>query len=113
MRTRHFAGEAMFQFLVATTNNLLRWMKHSTFKGTVLEQMGVGRLIHQGMQIPARVRKWGEKWIIEMPAQHTLVKQLLKSWNEISLAEVRREKPGLFAQNLGSTGALGVYSDCL
>ena len=41
------------------------------------------------MQIPARVRKWGEKWIIEMPAQHTLVKQMLKSWDEISLAEVK------------------------
>ena len=89
VRTRHFAGEAMFQFLVATTNNMLRWLKHSTFKGTVLERMGVGRLIHQGMQIPARVRKWGEKWIIEMPAQHTLVKQLLKSWNEIIMTEVK------------------------
>ena len=74
---------------ICCSDNLLRWMKHSTFKGTVLEQMGVGRLIHQGMQIPARVRKWGEKWIIEMPVQHTLVKQLLKSWNEISLAEVK------------------------
>jgi hypothetical protein len=89
VRTRHFAGEAMFQFLVATTNNLLRWLKHKTFKGTILEQMGVGRLIHQGMQIPAKVRKWGEKWIIEMPAQHTLVKQLLKSWSAISLKEVK------------------------
>jgi hypothetical protein len=25
----------------------------------------------------------------EMPAQHTLVKQLLKSWNEISMTEVK------------------------
>jgi hypothetical protein len=89
VRTRHFAGEAMFQFIVATTNNLLRWMKHSTFRGTVLEQMGVGRLIHQAMQIPARVRRRGDRWIIEMPAQHTLVKQLLKSWDEISIAEVK------------------------
>lgn len=89
VRTRHFAGEAMFQFIVATTNNVLRWMKHSTFKGTILEQMGVGRLIHQGMQIPARVRKYADKWIIEMPAQHTLVKQLLKSWNEINITEVK------------------------
>jgi len=33
VRTHHFAGEAMFEFLAATTNNILRWLKHSTFKG--------------------------------------------------------------------------------
>lgn len=86
VRTRHFAGEAMFQFLVATTNNLLRWLKHTTFKGTVIEKLGVSRLIHEAMQIPARIHKWGEKWRIEMPAEHTLVKQLLKSWDEIRMA---------------------------
>ncbi|HEY7546164.1 MAG TPA: transposase, partial [Blastocatellia bacterium] len=30
VRTHSWAGAAMFQFLVATTNNLLRWMKHTT-----------------------------------------------------------------------------------
>jgi len=29
LRTRHFQGAALFQFLVATTNNLLRWMQLS------------------------------------------------------------------------------------
>jgi hypothetical protein len=88
VRTHHYAGAAMFQFLVATTNNLLRWLKHSTFKGTVLEKLGVGRLVHQAMQIPARIHKWGDKWKIEMPAQHTLVKQLINSWDELRLAAV-------------------------
>jgi hypothetical protein len=50
--------------------------------------MGLGRLIHQAMQIPARMCKWGEKRIIEMPAQHTLVKQLMKSWKELKPAPV-------------------------
>lgn len=88
VRTRHFAGEAMFQYIVATTNNLLRWMKHTTFKGTEFEKMGIGRIIHQAMQIPARIRRWGEKWIIEMPSQHYLVKQLMKSWGELNQAPV-------------------------
>jgi Transposase DDE domain group 1 len=88
VRTHHYAGAAMFQFLVATTNNLLRWMKHTTFKGTVIEKLGVGRLIHEAMQIPARIHKWGDRWRIEMPAQHYLVKQLINRWNEISLTEV-------------------------
>ena len=88
VRTHHYAGAAMFQYLVATTNNMLRWLKHTTFKGTVLEKLGVGRLIHEAMQIPARIHKWGEKWRIEMPAQHTLVRQLINNWDELRLAAV-------------------------
>jgi hypothetical protein len=34
----------MFQFIVETRSNLLRWLKHKTFKGTVLEKRGVGRI---------------------------------------------------------------------
>jgi hypothetical protein len=48
MRTRHFAGAAMFQYMVATTSNVLRWLKHSTFKETVIEKSGIGRLIKGG-----------------------------------------------------------------
>jgi hypothetical protein len=87
VRTRHFAGTAMFQYMVATTSNVLRWLKHSTFKETVIEKLGIGRLIKEGMQIPARIHKWGEKWRIEMPAEHHLVKQLLRSCGELSLSE--------------------------
>ncbi len=86
IRTHHFAGEAMFQFLVATTNNLLRWMQQTTFKGTELAKMGLKRLVHEAMQIPARIKKIGSKWRVEMPAEHNLVKLLLKSWDELSLA---------------------------
>jgi hypothetical protein len=78
----------MFQFVVATTNNLLRRMKHTTFKGTELGKMGLGRLINQAMQIPARIRRWGERWIIEIPSQHHLVKQLMKGWKELNPAPV-------------------------
>jgi hypothetical protein len=88
VRTSHFAGEAMFEFIVATTNNLLRWMKHSTFRGTELEKLGLSRLIHQAMQIPGRIKRWGRKWVVEMPAQHHLVKQLMRSWMELKPAAV-------------------------
>jgi hypothetical protein len=75
----------MFEFLVATTNNLLRWMQHTTFRGTELAKMGMKRLVHEAMQIPARIRKAGSRWVVEMPREHTLVKLLLKSWGELSL----------------------------
>lgn len=83
VRTHHFAGAAVFQFLVATTNNVLRWLQHSTFRHTVLEQMGLGRLIRQAMHIPARIRRWGDHWVIQLPKQHHLVQQLLKNWSEL------------------------------
>lgn len=85
VRTHHYAGAALFQFLVATTNNLLRWLQHSTFRQTELERLGLGRLIRQAMQIPARLRQRGESWIVELPQQHHLVKQLVKSWSALSL----------------------------
>ena len=88
VRTGHFAGEAMFEFIVATTNNLLRWMKQSTFRGTELEKIGLSRLIHQAMQIPGRIKRCGRKWVVEMPAQHHLVKQLMRSWKELKPAAV-------------------------
>jgi len=83
VRTKHFPGQALFQFLVATTNNLLRWMKHTLFKGTEIEHMGICRLVHSAMQIPARIRKLGKKIIVEFPARHHLVAALSRSWPEM------------------------------
>lgn len=85
VRTHHYAGEAMFEFLVATTNNLLRWMKHSTFRGTEIEKMGLKRIVREAMQIPGRIKKKGKRWVVEMPREHPLVKLLLRSWSELSL----------------------------
>lgn len=83
VRTRHFAGEGMFQYIVATTNNVLRWMKHSVLRGRELEKMGLGRVKHQAMQVPGKIYGGGKGWIVEMPAEHVLVKQLKKSWEEL------------------------------
>jgi hypothetical protein len=88
VRTRHFAGEAMFEYIVATTNNLLKWMRHSTFRGTEVEQMGVSRIVREVMQIGGRIKREASKWIVEMPAEHWLVKQLMKSWKGLKPAAV-------------------------
>jgi hypothetical protein len=83
VRTHHHAGEAVFEFVVATTNNLLRWMKHTVFKGTVIERLGVSRLVHVAMQIPARIKRWGDRILVELPARHHLVAELAKSWAQL------------------------------
>lgn len=80
VRTKHAAGQAVFQFLVATTNNLLRWMKHSMFKNTEVERMGASRLVHSAMQIPARIKRWGDRVLVEFPARHHLIASLATTW---------------------------------
>jgi hypothetical protein len=80
VRTKYVAGQALFQFLVATTNNLLRWMKHSVFANTEIEAMGICRIVHCAMQVPARIKKWGNRTLVEFPARHHLIASLMRSW---------------------------------
>jgi hypothetical protein len=83
VRTGHFAGEAMFEYIVATTNKLLKWMRQSRFRGTEIEKMGVSRIVREVMKIAGRKYKEGRKWIVEVPAEHWLEKQLMKSWKQL------------------------------
>jgi DDE family transposase len=80
VRTKQAAGQALFQLLVATTNNLLRWMKHSVFRNTEIEQMGICRIVHCAMQIPARIKKCGRRTLVEFPARHHVIASLVKTW---------------------------------
>jgi hypothetical protein len=34
-------------------------------------------------EVAGRIKREGMKWIVEMPAEHWLVKQLKKSWNQL------------------------------
>jgi Transposase DDE domain group 1 len=77
VRTWRYYGSALFQYLVATTNNLLRWYKHEVLKGTEFEDYGLKRIINQLMQIPARLIKRGRAWSIEFPQRHALAVKLL------------------------------------
>ena len=83
VRTKHFAGQALFQFLVATTNNVLRWMKHAMFRHTAIEAMGLSRLVHTAMHIPARIKKLGDRVRVQFPRHHHLVAALAKSWPQM------------------------------
>jgi len=78
LRTGSFAGSAVFQYLVASTNNLLRWFRHAMLKGSEFEGYGLKRIIHQLMQIPARLIRSGRRWSVEFPRHHTQAAKLLK-----------------------------------
>jgi len=92
VRTRHFQGEALFQLIVSTTNNLLRWMQHQIFQQTTLEEIGLKRLIHRAMQIPARITQQGNQWVVEFPHQHYLIKKLEKEWVALSPSDSTRPR---------------------
>jgi hypothetical protein len=77
VRTWRFYGSALFQYLVATTNNLLRWYKHEVLKGTEFEDYGLKRIINQLMQIPALLIQKGRNWTIEFPQRHALAAKLI------------------------------------
>lgn len=87
VRTGHFQGEALFQFVVATTNNLLRWMQHRVFRKTELEQLGLKRLIRQAIRIPAQIIQTVDKVIVKLPKQNHLVNLLSRSWGELSIVD--------------------------
>lgn len=79
IRTHHFAGAALFQFLVATTNNVLRWFKHRLFAGSKFARLGLLRLIRQVINLPARLVHQGQQWLVQFPASHALARKLIAS----------------------------------
>jgi hypothetical protein len=68
IRTPDFAGAAVFQSLVATTNNLLQWMNHKLFKDTSLEQIGNTTVVHQAVQIPGKLLETTTGWVVQLSA---------------------------------------------
>lgn len=77
VRTKYFHGQALFQFMVATTSNILRWFKHRLLEGTKLEEIGLRRFIKQVIEIPARLTKHGRRWKLELSKRNTTVGKLL------------------------------------
>ena len=84
MRTHHAEGAAVFQWMVAMANNHLRRVQQTTFKQTPLERLGLKRLIHTALQVPAFVRRQGSKLIVDLPERHQIVRWLIGSWARIS-----------------------------
>jgi len=81
LRTWSFQGSALFQYVVATTNNLLKWFKHEVLKNTEFESYGLKRIIHKLMQIPARLTEQGKIWTVELSQSHALAVKLLDQWH--------------------------------
>jgi hypothetical protein len=81
VRTKRFAGAALFQYMVATTNNLLKWAKSSLFGGTRLEKLGLKRFIRQVIEIPARLFKEGRHWTVQLPKEHQQVNWMIESFS--------------------------------
>jgi hypothetical protein len=76
VRTHHAEGAAVFQWMVAMANNQLRRVQETTFKQTPLAKLGLKRLIHTAMQVPAFVRRQGSKLIVSLPERHQIVQWL-------------------------------------
>ncbi len=82
LRTSKGEGEAAFLWLLASTVNLLRWVQNTTFAGTELQKVGLSKLVHQVMRIPATIVRTATAWIIILPAMARLVRQLVNIWLE-------------------------------
>lgn len=77
VRTKYFHGAAWFQFVIATTSNLLRWFKHQLLDDTTLKDFGLKRFIKQVIAIPARIKKQGTAWTLELSNRSSVAKKLL------------------------------------
>src|SRR5712692_5341552 len=81
LRTKHGDREAAFLWILASTVNLLRWVQHTTLSGTVLEQVGLSRLVTQAMRIPATIERTTDKCRVIFPSTARLVRQLVNLWD--------------------------------
>jgi hypothetical protein len=83
VRTHVWAGAAIFQWLVAMTNNVLRWTQQTLFAATELETLGLKQVTHEAMWIPGRVRRAHHEWIVTLERRHPLVRRLLNGWRQL------------------------------
>jgi hypothetical protein len=95
VRTHHAEGAAVFQWMVAMANNHLRRVQRTTFKQTPLAKLGLKRLIHTAMQVPAFVTRRGSKLIVSMPERHQIVQWLLGSWDRMHCGTAAPPLPDL------------------
>ena len=84
VRTKHFYGAGLFQFMVATTNNLLRWAKSKLFGGTKIELLGLKRFIRQVIEVPSKIRKEGKRWFVQLPKEQQQIKWMIDNFSGLS-----------------------------
>ena len=83
VRTKVWAGAAAFQWLVALSNNLLRWLQQEAWAGTVLEHLGLTRLVKEAMAIGGRIRRARQTVVVTLERRHPLVRCLLANWKPL------------------------------
>lgn len=83
VRTHAWAGAALFQWLVAMTNNVLRWAQQELFAATELETAGIKRLTKEAMHVPGRVRRHDHQIVVTLERRHPLVARLLRGWRRL------------------------------
>lgn len=80
LRTKHKEGEAAFLWLMVSTINLLRWVQHSTFANTALEQVGLTKLVTQVLRIPATIIQTAHLIIVRLPELAWVTRQLVNAY---------------------------------
>lgn len=78
LRTRAFAGIAGGFWLAVMVFNQLTWLRQTTLAGTELAKLGVRKLIHSVMQVPARVVRTAQKITVYLPEHNYIARLLLK-----------------------------------
>lgn len=80
LRTRDFWGNYVFFLLVAITNNLISWVKHSYFKGTKLFKAGLREIIKKVMTIPAFIKQTKDEIILLFPHRNKLAQIFIEQF---------------------------------
>jgi DDE family transposase len=83
VRTHAWAGAALFQWLVAITNNVLKWAQQELVAATELETAGITRLTKQALHVRGRVRRQAHQIIVTLERRHPLVARLLSGWRRL------------------------------
>lgn len=77
VRTHRHTGAAVFEWMVAMTQNLLRWMKAKLFARTPIAGFGIGRLIGQVIAVTAHIERSGSRCRVLFSANNPLTKVLV------------------------------------
>lgn len=91
VRTHKAAGAAVFQWMVALANNLLRWMRATYLATTALNGYGAERLIKRAFQIPAQLVRTGTRLRVVFPKGNALVASILDAMARLAETPVAAE----------------------
>lgn len=80
VRSHVHAGGALFQWLVATTSNLLKWMQRRVLHRTPFAAFGLTQLAQRVFHIPALLEWQGRELLVLLPMLHHLVRRSAAAW---------------------------------